>query len=100
MGTAVLIDDSALKSVQAKTDESGATSLILTLTDEGQQRWIEATAQNVGRRLATFILGKFVAAPTLREKLRGKTIEISGGFNAEEAALFTRKFQELHPTSP
>jgi protein-export membrane protein SecD len=62
----------------------------LTFTDEGKEKFRELTARNVGKRLAIFLDGYPVTAPTVREEISGGTAVITGQFTLEEARALSR----------
>lgn len=88
---AVLLDENDLQSAKAFLSPDGEPSILLTLTDAGRERWIALTTKYTGKRVALFLQGKLTSAPSIRQPITGKTIEISGGFTEPEAVEFAGK---------
>lgn len=57
----------------------------IRFTAEGGDLFETITRDNVGRRLAIFLDGEIISAPSINEAIPGGTAIISGGFNPDEA---------------
>jgi preprotein translocase subunit SecD len=73
----VLLDDTAIKSAQAKID-NGNWVIWITFTDNGTKRLAEVTRQHINKRLAVFIDGKLNSFPKIMTEISGGQIEITG----------------------
>jgi preprotein translocase subunit SecD len=63
----------------------------LEFDDEGKQLFADITGQNVGKRLAIFLDGEIISAPTIQSAITDGVAIISGNFSSTEAkALATR----------
>mgnify|MGYP006269998481 FL=1 len=54
-------------------------------TGEGGDLFADITRENVGERLAIFLDGELISAPTINEPITGGEATISGGFDPDEA---------------
>ncbi len=57
----------------------------VTFTSEGGKLFAQITEQNIGKRLAIYLDGKQISAPTIRDTIRDGRGEISGQFSLAEA---------------
>ncbi|MDO4261850.1 MAG: protein translocase subunit SecD [Eubacteriales bacterium] len=57
----------------------------LTLTDEGTEKFAEATSANVGSQIAIVYDGETISAPTVQTAITDGRCQISGDFTYEEA---------------
>jgi preprotein translocase subunit SecD len=90
----VLIDESALKSVQATTDKQGYPQIDLTFSGEGRKRFAEVTRQNVGKRLAFIGAGRLYCAPVIKTEISGGKAMIVGFSSQQEAKDLSAKIGE------
>lgn len=82
---AVLTGD-LLTSAQVQIDSQTNEPVVSIEFDrEGARLFGEATAANVGRRLAIVLDGTIYSAPVIREKITGGKAQISGSFTTEDA---------------
>ncbi len=82
----VLVTGKDLKDAQASPGTGGqGASVDLEFNAEGAQLFADATAKNVGRRLAIVIDEEVISAPTVNEPIPNGRAQITGGFTAEEA---------------
>ena len=82
----VLVTGKDLKDAQASPGTGGqGASVDLEFNDAGAKLFAEATAKNVGRRLAIVIDKEVISAPTVNEPIPNGRAQITGGFTAEEA---------------
>jgi protein-export membrane protein SecD len=57
----------------------------LEFNDEGSRLFEELTRQNVGQRLAIYLDGAPISAPTVQEAITGGKAQITGNFSVQEA---------------
>ncbi len=82
----VLVTGKDLKDAQASPGTGGQGATVdLEFNDAGAKLFAEATAKNVGRRIAIVIDEEVISAPTVNEPIPNGRAQISGGFTAEEA---------------
>ncbi|MCC8139209.1 MAG: protein translocase subunit SecD [Lachnospiraceae bacterium] len=85
----VVLEGTDVSNAQAgsTTDSMGNKSYVveLTLTDEGAEKFAEATAANVGYQIAIVYDGEVISAPVVNEAITDGRCQISGSFTYEEA---------------
>lgn len=59
----------------------------ISFNEEGGKLFQELTKNNVGKRIAIFVGGQLVSAPTVQQEITGGTAVITGSQNFEEANL-------------
>jgi preprotein translocase subunit SecD len=70
---------------------TGAPQIILQFNDEGKQKFAEITQKNLNRRVAIFLDGEIISAPTVQGAITDGRAVISGQFTLTEAKeLVTR----------
>ncbi len=57
----------------------------IAFDDEGGQLFRELTKRNIGKRIAIFVGGQLVSAPTVQTEIAGGTAVITGSQNVQEA---------------
>lgn len=62
----------------------------IAFDDEGGAIFEELTGNNIGKRIAIFVGGNLVSAPTVQAKISGGTAQITGDFTLEEAQGLAR----------
>lgn len=62
----------------------------ITFNDEGGKLFEEITGRNVSKKLAIFVGGDLISAPTVQEKIAGGVAQITGQFTNEEAQVLAR----------
>ncbi|MBD3329933.1 protein translocase subunit SecF [Candidatus Peregrinibacteria bacterium] len=62
----------------------------IQFNDEGAALFEEITERNIGKRLAIFVGGEMVSAPTVDEKIAGGKAQITGKFTGDEAKSLAR----------
>ena len=79
--------DVATASARSGQDEMGNTeyTVELDLTDEGAQKFADATEANVGNQIAIIYDGETISSPVVNEAITGGTAYITGDFTYEEA---------------
>ena len=105
--------DTAEPMVMADEETGGYSYVVaLTLTDEGAQKFAEATEAMVGRTISIWMDDVMLSAPTVNEAITDGECTITGDFTSEEAtqlasqiqsgalpfALETSNFKALAPT--
>jgi preprotein translocase subunit SecD len=65
----------------------------VTLDEEGRGLFKKVTSENIGKRLAVFIDGVIISAPTVAEAINDGSFIISGNFTEAEANNFKEKLQ-------
>jgi predicted Ser/Thr protein kinase len=83
-----LLNESDVASAKLKIDDvTGEPQVLLTFKPEGQARFAEITAKNLGRRLAIVFDGRVLSAPVIQAQITGGQAVISGLKEAEAAEL-------------
>lgn len=73
--------------------------ILIELTEEGAQRFSEATEKSVGKKLAIIINGEIVSAPYVNEKIAGGKLNISGILTLEDANRIKKELTQLSETN-
>ncbi len=82
----VLVTGKDLKDAQASPGVNGKGATVdLEFNDAGAKLFADATAKNVGRRIAIVIDEEVISAPTVDEPIPSGRAQIHGSFTAEEA---------------
>ncbi len=82
----VLVTGKDLKDAQASPGTNGkGASVDLEFNDIGAKLFADATAKNVGKRIAIVIDNQVISAPTVDEPIPSGRAQITGNFTAEEA---------------
>ncbi|MBQ7371605.1 MAG: protein translocase subunit SecD [Blautia sp.] len=71
--------------IQNQTTGAREYVVSLTLTDEGKQKFAEATTANVGKQIAIIYDDRVISAPRVNEAITGGKAQISGMHDLEEA---------------
>ena len=71
--------------IQDQTTGSKSYVVSLTLTDEGKEKFAEATANNVGKQIAIVYDNGILSAPSVKEAIAGGKAQIDGMSGVEEA---------------
>lgn len=81
-----LLTGSDLKDAQAAMNQQNGQSIVtLEFSDEGKEKFADATLANVGRQIAILLDGEVLTDPVVREPILGGRAEISGQRDLEEA---------------
>ncbi len=81
-----LLTGTDLKDAQAAMNQQNNQSVVnLEFSDEGAQKFADATMKNVGRTIAILLDGEVLTDPVVREPILGGRAEISGQRDLEEA---------------
>lgn len=86
----VLLEGSDVADAQGVTYTNSSTGIReyvveLTFTEEGKQKFADATTNNVGSQIYIVYDGSVVSAPTVKEAITGGTAQIDGMSDLEEA---------------
>ncbi|MBQ8305218.1 MAG: protein translocase subunit SecD [Blautia sp.] len=71
--------------IQDQTTGSRSYVVSLTLTDEGKDKFAEATEKNVGKQIAIVYDNGILSAPNVKEKIAGGKAQIDGMESVERA---------------
>ncbi len=80
-----IITGDMLKDARATVDNRGKPAVNFELTSEGAEKFGEATAKMIGKRLAIVLDNKVMSAPVVRSRISAAG-QITGNFTPEEAA--------------
>jgi len=64
---------------------SGVSQVGLDFDDEGSDLFEKITEENIGKRIAIFLDGSIISAPTVQQKISGGKAVITGNFSITEA---------------
>ena len=81
----VLLDGSTIKRAQVATDQFGKPEVTFELSAEGAKLFAQITEVNVGKRLAVILDDKIMTMPSIRERIPGGQVRITGDFTMKEA---------------
>jgi preprotein translocase subunit SecD len=81
----ILLEGSTIKKADVQTDNFGKPEVIFTLSSEGAKQFLTITEANVGKRLAILFDGKIITMPSIRERIPGGQVRITGTFTMKEA---------------
>lgn len=81
----VLVGGANLIDAEVTFDYADRPAVMIRFDDGGARNFADATAANVGQRLAIVIDGEVISAPIIREPIRGGTGMISGAFTVQQA---------------
>lgn len=74
------------RSAAVTVDQTSNLPIVqIAFDDEGAKLFQELTKKNVGKRIAIFVGGDLVSAPTVQQEIAGGTAVITGSANFEEA---------------
>ena len=81
-----LLTGTDLKDAQAAMNQQNNQSVVnLEFSDEGKDKFADATLNNVGRKISILLDGEVLTDPVVREPILGGRAEISGQRDLEEA---------------
>ncbi len=85
----ILMENQDFKKVYAKKNaEREDYYLELLMTEEGREKFSEATADNVGMPLYVLIGVEIISAPTVQQKIESESVIITGDFDKEDIINF------------
>ena len=85
----VFLRNSDMKSANV-IDVNTHPKVLVTLTQEGTEKFADFTERNIGRNAAILVGGKLVSAPRINAKIEEGTLIIVGYFSPEEAEKIAR----------
>ncbi len=62
----------------------------ITFDSEGAKLFEKLTEENIGKRIAIFVGGQLISAPTVENKISGGTAQINGNYTLEQAQELAR----------
>ena len=83
----VVLDGSDVESASLSNDQGEVKEFLLLLNNQGAQKFAEATARNIGRRLAVVWNGRVINAPIIRSAVSGPNVKVTGTFSDGEAQM-------------
>lgn len=86
----VLMDGSALNSASQSFGQNG-WEIRLELTRSGAVELGRVTTERLNKRVAIIVDGTVIAAPFIREPIRGGSVVISGKFSEQESRALAEK---------
>ncbi len=84
-GKAMVGGEDVKSAVRSFNQQTLQTTVSVTMSIEGTQKWAEMTQKNVGRSVAITMDNVVYSAPVVNEPITGGSTEISGNFSIEEA---------------
>jgi len=92
--------EGTLAAAQSGTDVVvDAATITLELSEEAAAEFSEVTAARVGQTIALVLDGRVLMAPTVRERIAGGRVQISGLFSRAEADALVAQIREATGTS-
>jgi len=79
-----IVTGADLKDARATVDQAGNPAVNFELTSEGAEKFGEATARLIGKRIAIVLDDKVISAPVVRSRISASG-QITGDFTTEEA---------------
>lgn len=79
------VETASVQSGQNQTTGATEYSVELDLTDEGTEKFADATSENIGSQIAIIYDGETISAPTVQDAITGGQAYITGSFSYEEA---------------
>ncbi len=79
-----IVTGAELKDARATVDQAGNPAVNFELTSEGAEKFGEATAKLIGKRIAIVLDRKVISAPVVRSRISASG-QITGDFTTEEA---------------
>lgn len=84
------LDGKQFRSATVALDEFGRPVVQINFDQEGAQLFEDLTRENIGKRIAIFVGGELVSAPTVQAQISGGTAVITGSTTFEEARLLAQ----------
>lgn len=69
----------------------GEPIVLLEFSKEGEELFAKLTKENIGKRLAIYLDGAPISAPTVREEITSGRAQISGQFTPKEAKVLVQR---------
>lgn len=81
-----------LKKASLDFDQTvGEPIVLLEFSKEGEELFAKLTKENIGKRLAIYLDGAPISAPTVREEITSGRAQISGQFTPKEAKVLIQR---------
>lgn len=85
------LDGKHFRSASAVLDPTTSIPVVqIVFDEEGGKLFQELTKRNIGKRIAIFVGGELVSAPTVQNEISGGTAVITGSTNVQEAQLLAQ----------
>jgi SecD/SecF fusion protein len=84
-GKAMVGGEDVKSAVRSFNQQSLQTTVSVTMSIDGSQKWAQMTEKNVGRSVAITMDNVVYSAPVVNEPITGGSTEISGNFSIAEA---------------
>lgn len=84
-GKAMVGGEDVKSAVRSFNQQSLQTTVSVTMSIDGTQKWAQMTEKNVGRSVAITMDNVVYSAPVVNEPITGGSTEISGNFSIDEA---------------
>lgn len=88
---AIPLHGDVLKDVRADLDPTGHYAVMASFSPEYSRAWERMTRGSIGRRIAIVIDEQVISAPMVQSTIAGGNMQITGGFNWQEARLMAAK---------
>lgn len=90
-GNIVLEGSDVVRSYAAVNPETGEPVVELELSDQGAEKFSEATAKLVGQVISIYMDDILLSAPQVKQQITGNRAYIEGSFTVEEAVALAEK---------
>ena len=84
-GKAMVGGEDVKSAVRSFNQQNLQTTVSVTMSIDGTQKWAQMTERNVGRSVAITMDNVVYSAPVVNEAIKGGSTEISGNFSIAEA---------------
>lgn len=84
------LDGKQFRSATVALDEFGRPVVQINFNQDGAKLFEQLTRENIGKRIAIFVGGELVSAPTVQAQISGGTAVITGSSTFEEARLLAQ----------
>ena len=80
-----------LEGASVQFGRTGSTKVALQFNNKGSELFEEITRKNVGKKVAIFLDGEVISAPTVNEAIPGGEAVITGKFSVDEAKQLAQR---------
>jgi protein-export membrane protein SecD len=81
-------------SVQFKSQGLSEPEVSLKFDDEGTKLFAEITKKNIGKRVAIYLDGEIITAPTVQSEILNGEAVVTGSYTVEEAKTLVKRLNE------
>jgi len=81
-------------SVQFKSQGLSEPEVSLKFDDEGTKLFAEITKKNIGKRVAIYLDGEIITAPTVQSEILNGEAVVTGNYTVEEAKALVKRLNE------